>query len=226
MEVVVIDKKYSDFIEEMIEQVSSVLPEDINTLQASYLKNNMKKSMTLMASSINDNEVFKVLDFKEQCFYIQIIAEWSFHKEIDLFRSGISPKYWKVVMNKIWYVMWEVMYACVKNDAPHSTTLSLVERFVNRTYNEAIEELKEQEIIDDVVEIKAKEQSNIDKMAREIKLAERIRSGISLSFKRFLLAIIVGCAITFIILKLKVAGLIGILTFILVYYFLPNNKNG
>ena len=224
MEEVVIDKKYSDFIEEMIEQVSSVLPEDINTLQASYLKNNMKKSMTLMASSINDNEVFKVLDFKEQCFYIQIIAEWSFHKEIDLFRSGISPKYWKVVMNKIWYVMWEVMYACVKNDAPHSTTLSLVERFVNRTYNEAIEELKEQEIIDDVVEIKAKEQSNIDKMAREIKLAERIRSGIS--FKRFLLAIIVGCAITFIILKLKVAGLIGILTFILVYYFLPNNKNG
>ncbi len=224
MEEVVIDKKYSDFIEDMIEQVSSVLPEDINTLQVSYLKNNMRKSMTLMASSINDNEVFKKLDFDEQCFYIQIIAEWSFHKEIDLFRSGISPKYWKVVMSKIWYVMWEVMYACAKNDAPHNTTLTLVERFVNRTYNEAIEELKEQDVIDTVTEIQAKEQSNIDKMAREIKLAENIKQGISISIKRLLLAIFVGAIITVLILKLKVYGLIGILTFILVYYFIPNNK--
>lgn len=224
MEEVVIDKKYSDFIEDMIEQVSSVLPEDINTLQVSYLKNNMRKSMTLMASSINDNDVFKKLDFDEQCFYIQIIAEWSFHKEIDLFRSGISPKYWKVVMSKIWYVMWEVMYACAKNDAPHNTTLTLVERFVNRTYNEAIEELKEQDVIDTVTEIQAKEQSNIDKMAREIKLAENIKQGISISIKRLLLAIFVGAIITVLILKLKVYGLIGILTFILVYYFIPNNK--
>ena len=224
MEEVVIDKKYSDFIEDMIEQVSSVLPEDINTLQVSYLKNNMRKSMTLMASSINDNDVFKKLDFDEQCFYIQIIAEWSFHKEIDLFRSGISPKYWKVVMSKIWYVMWEVMYACAKNDAPHNTTLTLVERFVNRTYNEAIEELKEQDVIDTVTEIQAKEQSNIDKMAREIKLAENIKQGISISIKRLLLAIFVGAIITVLILKLKVYGLIGILTFILVYYFIPNHK--
>ena len=224
MEEVVIDKKYSDFIEDMIEQVSSVLPEDINTLQVSYLKNNMRKSMTLMASSINDNDVFKKLDFDDQCFYIQIIAEWSFHKEIDLFRSGISPKYWKVVMSKIWYVMWEVMYACAKNDAPHNTTLTLVERFVNRTYNEAIEELKEQDVIDTVTEIQAKEQSNIDKMAREIKLAENIKQGISISIKRLLLAIFVGAIITVLILKLKVYGLIGILTFILVYYFIPNHK--
>ena len=224
MEEVVIDKKYSDFIEDMIEQVSSVLPEDINTLQVSYLKNNMRKSMTLMASSINDNEVFKKLEFDDQCFYIQIIAEWSFHKEIDLFRSGISPKYWKVVMSKIWYVMWEVMYACAKNDAPHNTTLTLVERFVNRTYNEAIEELKEQDVIDTVTEIQAKEQSNINKMAREIKLAENIKQGISISIKRLLLAIFVGAIITVLILKLKVYGLIGILTFILVYYFIPNNK--
>ena len=224
MEEIVIDKKYSDFIENLIEQVSTVLPEDINSLQTSDLKNNMRKSMTLMASSINDNEVFKVLDFEEQCFYIQIIAEWSFHKEIDLFRSGISPKYWKVVMNKIWYVMWEVMYACVKNDSPHSTTLNLVERFVNRSYNEAIEELKEQEIIDEETEELAKGQSNIDKMAQEIKTVENIKNGITISIKRFFLAIIIAAVITFIIMKFKHVGLIGILTFILVYYFTPNKK--
>jgi len=224
MDEIEIDKKYSDFIEDLIGQVTSVLPDDINALQTNYLKSNMRKSMTLMVTSFDDNEVFKVMDFEEQCFYVQVVAEWSFHKEIDLFRSGIAAKYWKVVMQKIWYTMWEVMYACVKNEAPHSTTLSLVERFVNRTYNEAIEELKEQELIDDKTEEHAKEQSNIDKMAQEIKAVEDVQNGICTLIKRIILAVLIASVITFVILKFKQAGLIGILTFILVYYFTPNKK--
>ena len=51
-----------------------------------------------------------------------------------------------------------------------------MERFVNRTYNEAIEELKEQELIDEETEEQAKEQSNIDKMAREMQVVENVKS--------------------------------------------------
>lgn len=53
-----------------------------------------------LASSMEDDEEFSQLDFDSQCFYIQVMAEWSFHKEIDLFRSGIPAKYWKIVMQK------------------------------------------------------------------------------------------------------------------------------
>lgn len=224
MDEIVIDQKYSQFIENLIEQVSSVLPDDINPLQVNYLKNNMRKSMTLMASSMNDNDIFDELDFEEQCFYIQIMAEWSFHKEIDLFRSGISAKYWKVVMQKIWYTMWEVMYACAKNDSPHATTLIMVERFVNRTYKEAIEDLKEQELINEEIEEQAKEQSNIDKMAKQLQLAESIKNSIWISVKRFVLAIFLAVIIAGIIWKFKTYGLVGILTFISVYYFIPDSK--
>ncbi len=111
-------KKYTDYIESLIEQVVPALPSDVNELQKDYLIKNMRLASVKMAQSIEDNEEFNSLDFDSQCFYIQIIAEWSFHKEIDLFRSGIPPKYWKVVMQKIWFAMWEVMFACVKNDAP------------------------------------------------------------------------------------------------------------
>lgn len=225
MDEIVIDKKYSDFIENLIEQITSVLPEDINLLQISYLKNNMRKSMTMMASSYSDNEILGNLNFEEQCFYIQVIGEWSFHKEIDLFRSGISAKYWKVVMNKIWYTMWEVMYACVKNEAPHSATLNLLERFVNRTYNEAIEELKEQELIDEATEEQAKEQSNIDKMAHEMQVVENVQKGIQIGLKRFILAIILGVATMLLVMKFKLVGIVGLLTFLLVYHFVPS-KNG
>lgn len=216
-----IDKKYTDFIEDLISQVVPLLPEDVNELQKSYLITNMRKSATLMAASIEENEEFKQLDFENQCFYIQVIAEWSFHKEIDLFRSGIPPRYWKGVMNKIWYAMWEVMYACVKNDAPEAVVLSLVERFVNRTYKDAVEELKESEIIDEQVVEKAKEQSNIDKMAQEYRLEKRVNEKIKEIIKRFILALIIGVVVTFAILKFKIYGLAAILTLLLVYHFMP-----
>ena len=218
----VIDKKYTDFIENLIEQVTPLLPQDVNELQKSYLITNIRKSATLMATSIQENEEFSRLDFDNQCFYIQVIAEWSFHKEIDLFRSGIPARYWKGVMQKIWYAMWEVMFACVKNDAPEAVVLSLVERFVNRTYKDAVEELKASEIIDETVEEKAKGQSNIEKMAHEYRLEKQVNQKIKEIIKRFILALIIGAVVTFAILKFKIVGLASILTLLLVYHFMPS----
>lgn len=225
MEEKAIDKKYVDFIDKLVEQITPLLPEDVNELQKSYLITNVRKAAVLMASSIDENEEFKNLEFDNQCFYIQVIAEWSFHKEIDLFRSGIPARYWKGVMNKIWYAMWEVMYACVKNEAPESVVLSLVERFVNRTYNDAVEELKENEVIDENVVEKAKEQSNIDKMAQEYRFEKRVNEKIKELIKRFLLAIIIAAVVTFVIIKFKFVGLTIILTFLLVYHFMPAKKD-
>ncbi|MBQ8458958.1 hypothetical protein IJ541_02520 [bacterium] len=212
-----IDKKYIDYIEDLIVKMSPLLPEDVNELQKSYLVTNIKKSATLMAESMQDNDEFKVLDFDNQCFYIQVIAEWSFHKEIDLFRSGIPAKYWKVVMNKIWYAMWEVMFACVKNDAPETVVLSLVERFVNRTYNDAVEELKDSNIIDEKIEEQAKEQSNIQIMAQEYRIEKLVTQKIKSIIKKTLLALIIALVVSFAIIKLKTAGLVAILTLLIIY---------
>lgn len=213
----VIDKKYIDFIESLIVQIEPLLPEDVNKLQQDYLVSNIRKSAMMMAEGIQNDEEFSRLEFEQQTFYIQVMAEWSFHKEIDLFRSGIPAKYWKVVMQKIWYAMWEVMYACVKNDAPESVVLSLVERFVNRTYRDAVEELKENEIIDEKTEEKAKEQSNIKIMAEE---ARKVRD-VSQKFKNIInytiLFLIISAVVTFVITKFQTNGVIGILTFLLIY---------
>jgi ABC-type glycerol-3-phosphate transport system permease component len=216
-----VDKKYTDFIEDLISQVTPLLPEDVNELQKNYLIQNMRKSANLMATSIIENEEYQKLDFDNQCFYIQIITEWSFHKEIDLFRSGIPPKHWKFVMNKIWYVMWEVMYACVKNDAPEATVLSLVEKFVNRTYIDAIEELKDSSFINEEIEERAREQSNIRKMALEYKLGQSIINKIKNTILRIFIALIIACIVSFAIIKFQVIGLVVILTFLLVYHFIP-----
>lgn len=221
MDETVIDKKYTDFIEDLILQVEPLLPKDVNELQKNYLIKNIRKSATLMAESIQDVEEFKNLDFDNQCFYIQIVAEWSFHKEIDLFRSGIPAKYWKVIMQKIWYAMWEVMYACVKNEAPESVVLSLVERFVNRTYNYAVDELKASKVIDDVVEEHAKEQSNIEQMAQKYRIEKAVNQTIKQTLIRTGLAIIIAIVVSLVIYKLKTIGLVAILTMLIVYNLIP-----
>jgi len=224
MDETALEQKYIDFIDKLISQVSPLLPEDVNELQRNYLETNMKKSATLLATSMQTTEEFKNLDFEAQCFYIQVMAEWSFHKEIDLFRSGIPAKYWKIVMKKIWYAMWEVMYACVKNEATEAVVLSLVERFVKRTYQEAVDELKQSELINEEVEEKAKEQSNITVMAHQMKLAKQISSGIKNVIYKIIFAIIIGAIVSLLIIKFKTIGLICILTIILVYHFVPNPK--
>lgn len=218
------NKKYTNFIENMIEQMLPLLPEDVNELQKGYLVTNIRKASQKMAQSIDDNEEFLALDFDTQCFYIQIVAEWSFHKEIDLFRSGIPVKYWKIVMQKIWFSMWEVMYACVKNDAPETVVLSLVERFVNRTYNEAVDELKANNIIDEVVEIKAKEQSNIEKMAQEYRMEQFMTNKIHTIIKRIIVAILVSIIVSFAIIKFNTVGLAVVVTMIVVYILVPPKK--
>ncbi len=218
-----IDKKYIDFIENLIGQIQPLLPKDVNKLQEDYLVSNIRKSAMLMASGIQDDEEFSRIDFEQQCFYIQIMAEWSFHKEIDLFRSGIPAKYWKVVMQKIWYAMWEVMYACVKNEAPETVVLSLVERFVNRTYRDAVEELKENEIIDEKTEEKAKEQSNIKIMAQEVQEVRAINQKVKNIVRYLALGIIISIVVSFLILKFKIYGVIVILT-LLVYYNVFSSK--
>lgn len=216
MEEVAVEQKYVDFIENLIEQIHPSLPEDINKLQEDYLISNIRRSTMLLAKSMHEDNAFKSLEWDKQCTYIQIMAEWSFHKEIDLFRSGIPPKYWKVVMQKIWFVMWEVMYACIQNSAPDSVVLSVIERYVNRVYLDSVEELKATDVIDEAVEEKAKEQSNIDIMAREYlkqkkkqKLKKRIRYAVLLA--------IISFVVSFLVLAFKVYGVIVVLIALVLY---------
>ena len=211
-----VNKKYTDYIESLVEQISEVLPEDVNKLQQDYLTNNIRHSTTLLAKSMEEDEVFKKLNFDTQKQYIQIMAEWSFHKEIDLFRSGIPAKHWKTVMQKIWYTTWEVMYACIQNDAPDDVVLNLIERYVNRTYQDAVEELKETNLIDEKTEEKAKEQSNIDIMALEYR-KERNKKRLKRRILRILLMICISFTVTSLVLFFKIVGviitLLGIILF-------------
>ena len=219
-----VERKYLVYIDNLIKQISPELPEDVNELQKEYLINNIRRSTTLLARSMQEDKIFQTLDFFRQCTLIQIMAEWSFHKEIDLFRSGIPAKYWKIVMQKIWYTMWEVMYACVQNNATDNVILSMVERYVTRTYNDAVEDLKNSKAINEETEVNAKIQSNIEKMAKKY-LKDRTKEKILYFIKMFFVFIIVCLLVTMIILRFKIYGVIAILIFMVIYLFFSSERH-
>ena len=151
------------------------------------------------------------------------MAEWSFHKEIDLFRSGIPAKYWKIVMQKIWYTIWEVMYACIQNNAPDNVVLNIVERYVNRTYKDAVEDLQNSHAITKETEDKAKVQSNIEIMAMKC-LKEQKKEKFKYYLRLFFLMCIIGTIVTLVVLNFKIYGVIGILTIMLFYNIFGERK--
>ena len=219
-----VERKYLVYIDNLIKQISPELPEDVNELQKEYLINNIRRSTTLLARSMQEDKIFQTLDFFRQCTLIQIMAEWSFHKEIDLFRSGIPAKYWKIVMQKIWYTMWEVMYACVRNEATDNVILSVVERYVTRTYNDAVEDLKKSKAINEETEVNAKIQSNIEKMAKKY-LKDRTKEKILYFIKMFFVFIIVCLSVTMIVLQFKIYGVIAIFIFMVIYLFFSSERH-
>ena len=126
-------------------------------------------------------------------------------------------------MQKIWYTMWEVMYACIQNNAPENIALSIIERYVNRTYQDAVEDLKESNVINEETEEKAKEQSNIEIMAMEY-LKQRKRNKILRYVRLCFLLIGVGIIVTALVLAFKVYGVIAILTIMVVYNLVSHER--
>lgn len=69
-------------------------------------------------------------------------------------------------------------YVCLcKNDAPNEVILSLVERFVNRTYRDSVEELKESNLIDEETEEKPKNNQILKKWQMKFVKKEKSANG-------------------------------------------------
>lgn len=226
MEELSIDKKYLTFIEDLILKLEPLMPEDINKLQQDYLMSNIRKSAMILAQSMEEEEIFSRIDYETQCTYIQIMGEWSFHKEIDLFRSGIPAKYWKDIMQRIWAVMWDVMYACIENEASEDVLLNVIEKYVGKTYIAAIEELREADFIDEMIEQQAKSQSNIRIMAIEYVELREFKEKIKKICKHCVLFAIIAVVVSFLILQFKNYGIIIIFIFLIIYNIYPKiNKD-
>ena len=124
-------------------------------------------NFTLMAGEAIYNDESLQLTSEQAVFITQIIAEWSFHKSIDLIHSGISREYWDTIMQKIAFTIFEVAKQGIIRNIQQEQLLQAVEMHVVKVYKKCIEDLEKRGVINEEVKELAENQSNIDEMAKQ-----------------------------------------------------------
>lgn len=158
---------YKGFAEELSSQANEIIPAEFQDFQKQYVINTIKNFATLSGEAVyNDEKLNFTVD--QGMLITQIIAEWSYHKSVDIIKAGILPDYWDSIMQKIAFTIFEIAKQSISKGVPQDEVLQVVEHHVKKSYESVLKDLKERKIIDDVVLDRALHQSNIDDMMQKI----------------------------------------------------------
>lgn len=158
---------YKGFSESLAAQALELLPDYFQEFQRNYVINTIKNFATLCGEAIaNDDKAHFTAD--QGMLITQIIAEWSFHKSVDIIKAGILPDYWDSIMQKIAFTIFEIAKQTISQGLPQDEILQIVEHHVKKTYQSVLEDLRDRKIIDNSVLDTALHQSNIDDMMEKL----------------------------------------------------------
>ena len=157
---------YKDFAKNLVSEANKMIPKDISLDDGDFIIEIIGKFCALAGGGIEDDKTLEV-NIEIAKFIIQIIGEWTYHKSIDLIRGNIPLEHREPILQKIAFAIFEVIKQNVKNNVENSEIVELVDKEVQKTYKEALESLKNENILSEDLVKQAQSQSNIDIIAQE-----------------------------------------------------------
>lgn len=158
---------YQTFANELSSQAGELVPAEFQDFQKQYVINTIKNFATLSGEAIYNDDKAN-FNAEQGMLITQIIAEWSFHKSVDIIKAGILPDYWDGVMQKIAFTIFEIAKQTISKGVSQDEVLQIVEHHVKKSYQSVITELLERKVIDKEIFDRALNQSNIDEMMHQI----------------------------------------------------------
>ncbi|MBR6098510.1 hypothetical protein IKP85_02060 [bacterium] len=162
------DFDYKGFAENLAGQAADLVPKEFNDAEKEYVTNTLLNFSTIAGEALYQDPDNLGFNVDQATMITQIIAEWSFHKSVDLIRSGIPQQFWDPIMQKIAFTIFEISKQTFKQGLPQDQILQLIEHHVKKTYLDSIAELKEKGYIDEGLMEKAAAQSNIDAVMQQM----------------------------------------------------------
>lgn len=154
---------YKGFAQSMYSQAQELVPPYIDAQGKEYICSTLLKFANIAGEALDNSGEFNA---DQAMFITQVIAEWTFHKSVDLVNSGIPRQYWDPTMQKIAMVIFEIAQNAQRQNVPAEHALAAIEQQVRKVYTDCMEELKSKNLIDEGLLEKAVSQSNIDAMAQ------------------------------------------------------------
>ncbi len=158
---------YKQFATDLATQANELVPQDFEPFQKEYVVRTLA-NFSAMAGEAISNDAEAGFNAEQAIFLTQIIAEWSFHKSVDVIRSGIQPEYWDGVLQKIAFTIFDIGKNTIKQNLPQDKILELVEQHVLKAYEAALEELQQRGIIDEELKEKAEKQNNLNALVEQV----------------------------------------------------------
>lgn len=158
---------YQEFAQNLTAQAQELVPQDFADNEKQYVVNTLLNFSALAGEALyNDTE--SNFNADQAMMITQIIAEWAFHKSVDLIRSKLPQEYWDPIMQKIAFTIFEIAKQTFKQGLPQDQILQLIEHHVKKTYLDALAELKDKGFISEGLMEQASKQSNIDAMMQQM----------------------------------------------------------
>ncbi len=163
---------YEEFAQVLSSQAVELVPANFQEFQKNYVVNTIKNFSLLAGEALYNDEQLH-FDVNQAMLVTQIIAEWAFHKSVDVIKSGIMPDHWDGIMQKVAFTIFEIAKQAILQGMPQEEILQVVEHHVKKSYQAALDELKSKNIITEEVFDKASHQSNIDEMMDQLQDEKR-----------------------------------------------------
>ena len=158
---------YKEFAKNLAEQAGQVIPADISDPDKQYIVN-IVYNFSYMAGEALFNDANLNFNSQQAMLVTQFIGEWSFHKSIDVIRSGIDAQFRDGIMQKIAFTVFEIAKQAILKNMTQDDTINIVEFHVKKAYVEALQELKNKGVINEEQCSNAEKLSNIDDMAQQV----------------------------------------------------------
>ncbi len=157
------------FVASLKVQSYDLIPEEFSEEQKDFVSNKIYEFTKQVIEELCQNEEY---DFTEDQirFIAQLIAEWTFHKSIDLIKANIPQKYYDSILQDLTFIAYEIArQAIIKENISKDNILETIEYHINKRYEEKLQELVVNGEIDSETKNKALKESNIDIFYNKIK---------------------------------------------------------
>lgn len=157
---------YKTFAANLSQQSKKLFPEYIKGEDRTYIVEKIEEYSIKTGEKLVNTDEYQYTE-KQKEFIIQVVAEWVFHKTIDLVHGGITKENREFIISNVAYIIFEVLKDGLSQNADRQEILNEVENQVNEMYKSCLNDLYSNSDITLETYNSAIKYSNIDDMANE-----------------------------------------------------------
>lgn len=157
---------YKAFASDLSRQSKKLIPEEIKGEDRTYIIEKIEEYSIKIGEKLVNTDEYQYTE-KQKEFIIQVVAEWVFHKTIDLVHAGITKENREFIISHVAYIVFEVLKDGLSENADRQEILNEVENQVNKMYKSCLNDLYSNSDITLETYNHAIKYSNIDDIANE-----------------------------------------------------------